>query len=842
MDETDNGSHDEPSDFEITSSSKRESKKKSPTTSRKEKVVVMNPADATTRSKKLPKGYVYEVDTGPIAPQQPSLPPKRERKRVSLSSEDEEEGTSSTPTAKSRKLTPPKPKGKGKSKAVKEEAEDPSLKKRAIMEQLKALQAQLKEVEEEVSVKKEVPKKASPANKKVPRKQKRASSSSVYDRFSSDEEPVKAKVRGRATPTKTVTTERATRIRKPTKQFDEDSNDSEPDVAVDRVNDPQEWRRILHRLKAHPKSYPFHVPVDPVALRCYDYYDIIKRPMDFQTIEANIDQHYNKAEEFVEDVRQVFRNAFLYNQPGSDICQYTEILSDIFEKAIAKWKVPTPKAPAAALLPPPPPVAVVAQPKGEPIIPRPPVEEPNTALKTDLRNTIEELEDGIKRMKEDIRKLKRERNLTTTPKPAPRPQKRVPTNEVVVSMTYDEKVALSKAINELPRKALGSVVQIIKNNIPSLTNTALDEIEVDIDALGDDVLRMLEKYVKTVKKKPARVVAKAKTPAVPVTPVPAGANIAQQSKMAISQTAKSIESVQKKLNQLKGVKNENEDGDVNVDDVDEKNKGDSSSSSSSDSSSESSDSSTDDNDEKKRAEIEGPVQLPEVGPTIPTGTPVNVESESKDSVLKISEKSSSEISEKDSGNSNEISQAVNFDLNDTVMAEPIEKPEPQILEGAVTKEVEIQNMDGWSQLAETSENSEEKTQSQKDETWEQYQAKDLQNKQRQKELKEQEEAQKREKVERELERKRLEDERIKEEKEKELKQKQAEEEAVQAQRRELEEKRAAERRAREAASANSLNMMDQSEMMSSFTTGFSGGSSGPGLQDLLKLKDELKKD
>lgn len=122
-------------------------------------------------------------------------------------------------------------------------------------------------------------------------------------------------------------------------------------------------------------------------------------------------------------------------------------------------------------------------------------------------------------------------------------------------MSFEEKVELSKAINELPRKSLGAVVQIIKNNIPSLAQTALEEIEVDIDALEDGVLRTLEKYVKSVQKRKPRVT-KAKTPAAAPPPPPpvAGANKAQQSRMAITQTTKSIESVQKKLNQLTGKK------------------------------------------------------------------------------------------------------------------------------------------------------------------------------------------------------------------------------------------------------------------------------------------------
>lgn len=48
-----------------------------------------------------------------------------------------------------------------------------------------------------------------------------------------------------------------------------------------------------------------------------DYYTIIKKPMDFQTIKNNILCFvYSTPEQFVEDVSLVFRNAAQYNKVG----------------------------------------------------------------------------------------------------------------------------------------------------------------------------------------------------------------------------------------------------------------------------------------------------------------------------------------------------------------------------------------------------------------------------------------------------------------------------------------------------------------------------------------------
>lgn len=95
-------------------------------------------------------------------------------------------------------------------------------------------------------------------------------------------------------PAKTVTTERGIRLRKPRKQFDEGSDDTDEDSQRRRAEDTKEWTKVLEQLKRHPKAYPFLAPVDAVALRCFDYYDIIKHPMDFSTIGVShlVDDQY----------------------------------------------------------------------------------------------------------------------------------------------------------------------------------------------------------------------------------------------------------------------------------------------------------------------------------------------------------------------------------------------------------------------------------------------------------------------------------------------------------------------------------------------------------------------
>lgn len=43
-------------------------------------------------------------------------------------------------------------------------------------------------------------------------------------------------------------------------------------------------KKTLRNLMKHEYGWPFNLPVDPVALEIPDYFDVIKRPMDFSTI------------------------------------------------------------------------------------------------------------------------------------------------------------------------------------------------------------------------------------------------------------------------------------------------------------------------------------------------------------------------------------------------------------------------------------------------------------------------------------------------------------------------------------------------------------------------------
>eukprot|EP00922_Rhytidocystis_sp_ex-Travisia-forbesii_P058271 GHVS01086156.1.p1 GENE.GHVS01086156.1~~GHVS01086156.1.p1 ORF type:complete len:307 (+),score=44.28 GHVS01086156.1:94-921(+) len=84
----------------------------------------------------------------------------------------------------------------------------------------------------------------------------------------------------------------------------------------------RDWYRAAYELMVEVSSYEggwiFEKPVDAKKLRCPDYYDVIKKPMDFAIIKGKLRKlQYNAVQEFLDDVQLVFDNCHLYNKNGT---------------------------------------------------------------------------------------------------------------------------------------------------------------------------------------------------------------------------------------------------------------------------------------------------------------------------------------------------------------------------------------------------------------------------------------------------------------------------------------------------------------------------------------------
>ncbi|PFH53843.1 hypothetical protein AMATHDRAFT_83748 [Amanita thiersii Skay4041] len=92
--------------------------------------------------------------------------------------------------------------------------------------------------------------------------------------------------------------------------------------------------RILKDLQGHPQGWPFLTPVN--AEDVPDYYDVIKNPMDFSTMEHKLEtKQYSTLDDFTADAQLVFDNCRLYNPEGSIYARNATKLEKFFKDLLA---------------------------------------------------------------------------------------------------------------------------------------------------------------------------------------------------------------------------------------------------------------------------------------------------------------------------------------------------------------------------------------------------------------------------------------------------------------------------------------------------------------------------
>ncbi|KAK7412957.1 hypothetical protein VNO78_04746 [Psophocarpus tetragonolobus] len=106
----------------------------------------------------------------------------------------------------------------------------------------------------------------------------------------------------------------------------------------------QQFSTILNQITQHKWAGPFLDPVDVKGLGLHDYYEIIEKPMDFNTIKKRMNAKdgsgYKNVREIYSDVRLIFKNAMKYNDGKHDIHIRARSLLEKIEK---KWLQLLPK-------------------------------------------------------------------------------------------------------------------------------------------------------------------------------------------------------------------------------------------------------------------------------------------------------------------------------------------------------------------------------------------------------------------------------------------------------------------------------------------------------------------
>jgi hypothetical protein len=93
---------------------------------------------------------------------------------------------------------------------------------------------------------------------------------------------------------------------------------------------------ILTQLSGHQLAQLFTAPVDPHQVP--DYLQIIKNPMDLGTAAQKLRSgQYPAMLDCTRDVRFIWSNCRMYNQPGSGIIHYSNALSIHFDRLLARF-------------------------------------------------------------------------------------------------------------------------------------------------------------------------------------------------------------------------------------------------------------------------------------------------------------------------------------------------------------------------------------------------------------------------------------------------------------------------------------------------------------------------
>jgi bromodomain-containing factor 1 len=265
-------------------------------------------------------------------------------------------------------------------------------------------------------------------------------------------------------------------------------------------------------------SYPFVSPVDPVALNIPSYLKIIKKPMDFGTIEKNLKAGvYQSAKDFYNDAQLVFGNCYKFNPEGDAVNKMGHQLEDIFEglwKEKSAWLATHAPAPEQS------PVysdedEEEDEEEEEEVDPAQAqflaIQQQIAALNETAQALLQQQKGGKRASPKAAPKkkktVKRAPSVPLSVPPPAKPGRPKPRAKAPAPLTFTQKQEISEGISTLGDADMRKAVQIIRNGCPHLANVHDDEMELDMDEINDDTLRELFKFIKSIRGPKGGVVA-----------------------------------------------------------------------------------------------------------------------------------------------------------------------------------------------------------------------------------------------------------------------------------------------------------------------------------------------
>ncbi|XP_043674036.1 transcription initiation factor TFIID subunit 1 isoform X1 [Vespula pensylvanica] len=93
---------------------------------------------------------------------------------------------------------------------------------------------------------------------------------------------------------------------------------------------------VNNKLKSMTEAWPFLKPVNKKLVK--DYYNVIKRPMDLETISKKVSAHkYHSRHEFVRDIEQILENCTIYNGKESPYTHKAELLVKVCKETLDEY-------------------------------------------------------------------------------------------------------------------------------------------------------------------------------------------------------------------------------------------------------------------------------------------------------------------------------------------------------------------------------------------------------------------------------------------------------------------------------------------------------------------------